>query len=37
MPIMQADESESSIPAVNTMNPVNVSGQKNVNVLLFFF
>ena len=33
MPIMQAGESESSIPAVNTMNPVNVSSHKNVNIL----
>ena len=33
VPVMQAGESESSIPAVNTMNPVNVSSHKNVNIL----
>ena len=36
MPIMQAGESESNTPAVNTMNPVNVSSHKNVNIYYIF-
>lgn len=32
VPIMQADESESNKPPVNTMNLVNVSSHKNVNI-----
>ena len=36
MPIMQAGESESNTAAVNTMNPVNVSSHKNVNIYIYF-